>query len=464
MTAFVNVVVVGAGAAGLAAASTVEARGLSCQVLEAQAQLGGRVSTVATAPDGVFDRGAQMINGDMSAVLDLARGARLACAAVPQSGRDICVMGDEVLSRATLIDDDEIYAILDTQVLRWDSPREILRAALNTYQWWTTPWDSADEARRGITRHWRGQDAPKGSLAAAIRDMLLCEEDEALVASMFTELCSAAPALLDVHAVRALFETYASDRDDLEFQFPGGMAQITQALADQLVHTPQLNAPVTEIRSTARGVEVISVAGVWQADHVIVAVPPPVAQHITFITDAHDRLQSLLTAFAPGDMIKTALRYERAFWRLEGLSGAVSFGDPAGLQVVDTSLDNASPPCLTAFLGGPEARSWAQLSAGDRQNRLLGHLRRAFGDACPDPIHVSEAIWVEDRWCGGGYNATVRLGHCRDAAQELRCWPGPIRFAGAELSAEFAGYVEGAIRSGRRAAETLAGAQEPLSA
>ena len=77
----VKVIVVGGGAAGLAAAVAAEEAGLSCQLLEAQDRLGGRVQTVPLESGGRFDAGAQMVNGDMAAVLALAEPGRSCCAA-----------------------------------------------------------------------------------------------------------------------------------------------------------------------------------------------------------------------------------------------------------------------------------------------------------------------------------------------------------------------------------------------
>jgi monoamine oxidase len=451
----VNVVVIGGGAAGLAAAVAVEAQGLSCQILEARSRLGGRVHTTALDGVGIFDRGAQMVNGDMTAVLELARQAGLDCSPVPRTGASLCVVQGEVIPREDLISADEIYDLLDAQVLQWDSPRELVRALRQTYLWWTTPWDDLGEARRGVSHALTARQAPKDSLAAALDALLLCEEDHAIAYAMFCEICGAAPEALDAPAFRAVLKRYASKRDDLEFQFPQGLGQVIDVLSHRLDHTPRLEAPVTRISATGRGVTVTSAKGRWQADHAIVAVPPSAARRIAFDLDEADALAPLLDAFEPGDMIKTVLIYETAFWRLQGLSGTVSFSDPAGLVVVDTSMCDASPPRLTAFLGGPEARIWSALTAEARIARLLHHLTRALGPKAQDPLRTAEAIWVDDPWSGGGYNASVRVGRYRDAVDRLASWDGPVRFAGAELDGTFWGYVEGAIRSGRKAARDI---------
>ncbi|MFQ6549148.1 flavin monoamine oxidase family protein [Aestuariibius sp. 2305UL40-4] len=455
MVETVNVVVVGGGAAGLSAAVEIEAQGLSCRILEAQARLGGRVDTVSLPDGGAFDRGAQLVNGDMTAVLALAREAGLACHPIPGGGRDLCVVGGEVLSRSELISAEEIFELLEAEIVRWDSPKEILRALWQTYRWWTTPWEGVGEAGRAVSRAVSRGTAPAGSLAAAIDGMLLCKEDAALTYAMMCELTGAAPEALDAVAIRAAFLRYASDRDDAEFQLAGGMGGIVAALARKLRHEPLLEASVREVQVSDGGVEVNSARGRLLCDRVIVAVPPPVARGITFGMDREVELRSLLDAFEAGDMIKTVLLYGDAFWRLDGLSGAVSFADPPGLEVLDTSPGDGGPPRLTAFLGGPEARLRAALPPEERRAKLLDDLARALGPTAAAPQQVAEALWIDDAWVGGGYNATVRLGRCRDAVERLSRWDGPVRFAGAELSDTFWGYVEGAIRSGRAVARDV---------
>lgn len=452
----VNVIVVGGGAAGLAAAVELEALGLTCQIVEAQARLGGRIDSVEIPGGGIFDRGAQMINGDMTAVLGLARRAGLHCAPVPRTGQDLCVLDGEVMPREELVSNDEIEDLLLAQLRRWDSPGGILRALWSSYQWWVTPWEDLGEARRGVVRAIRGDTAPKGSLAEAIGKMLLCDEDAAIAASVLCEQYGAAPETRDARAVLTGLERYASRRDDMEFQLPGGMSRIVACLAAQLAHRPRLDAPVSRVRNVAKGVEVAIPGKILRADSVIIAVPPPVARRITFEIARADDLATLLAAFGSGDTIKMALSYDRAFWRLNGLSGHVAFATPQGLMVADTSSDNGALPQLTAFVGGPLARDWASLLRGERIDRLLFELEKPFGREARAPRHVAEAVWVDDPWCGGGYNAAVRTGHRSDAADRLAGWAGPVRFAGAELDVSFAGYVEGALRSGRAAARDLA--------
>lgn len=453
----VNILVVGGGAAGLAAAAAAEQAGLTCQVLEAQDRLGGRIRTVPLDSGGVFDEGAQLVNGDMGAVLEIAAQAGLHPAPVVRGGIDLCMVGEETLRAEDLISVDEIYELLEEQVVRWDSFGEAVRALWLKWKWWNTPWESVGEAGRGLKLLVEKRPFRRDSLAAALRALLLSPEEHAMAFSLFTEILGQSPEGINAHAVRDLIARYGSERDDGEFQFAVGMTAIIDQLASGLRHTPRLDAPVRCIRHLSNRVEATTDAGAWTADAVVVAVPPPVATNITFDMPDADDLAGLLSSFRAGDMIKTLLVFDTPFWRLRGFSGGVTFADPAGLAVMDGSLDDGSPPRLIAFQGGPLAREWAALPTNERQARLLRQLSRAFGDQALAPREIAEAVWVDHRWCGGGYNATVRTEGDPDAVARLADWPGRVRFAGAEVDDRFWGYVEGAVHSGRAAIASIVG-------
>ena len=452
----VKVLVVGGGAAGLAAAAELEARGIDCHLVEAQARLGGRIDSILQQDGMPFERGAQMINGDMSAVLKLAAEANLRIAPVPAAGRSVCVLNNEVTSRDAFISAEELNEHLYDQIYDLSSASGIMHAASAAFRWWSTPWESAGEAWRKAKWWTSRRRAPAASLAAAIDGLALCKEDHAIARTMICEQYGARPEELDAKSIKAGLDAYASERSDLEFQFPDGMQRITDQLAAKLSRQPTLNTPATHIIGDEDRVQVLSKSCSWTSSRVIVAVPPPVARKIEIKVRGASNPRQFLQAFEAGDLIKTTLTYGDAFWRKTGLSGAVTFAEPAGLEVVDASYDTQHDGRLAAFLGGPEARRRAKLKPLERQQLLLADLKRAFGPDAGKPKQVDEAIWVNDEWSGGGYNATIREGRLSAAVNQLVRFPGPVRFACAELDNSFAGYVEGAIRSGRRAAREVA--------
>ncbi|MEM8755501.1 MAG: FAD-dependent oxidoreductase [Pseudomonadota bacterium] len=426
----VNLIVVGGGAAGLAAAGAAERAGLSALLLEAQDRLGGRIATRPLESGGVFDEGAQMANRDMRAVLELARRAGLTLSRFRDAGRAVCVFGDRTASTEAFMSMDDVHE----RLRRGGSPLARLRRV-----------GSAVRSALG------GRPARPESLADTLADLSLSPEETALAASILTELFGRAPEALDAWAVRDVDGRYASERSDMEFQIVEGMGRIVEALAGELQRPPVLGEPVLRVEETADGVVVQTAKRRLSCDYAVLAVPPPAARRIDLVAARAEELDGLLGSFVSGDMIKTVLVYRRAFWRAEGLSGHAAFADPAGLVVVDASLDGDGPPRLVAFQGGPAARAAAALDAGTRRDRLLAHLARAFGEEAAAPAETAEAVWVDHPWCGGGYNASVRLGGASDAVARLAAWSGRLRFAGAEFDDRFWGHVEGAIGSGRAA-------------
>lgn len=452
----VNVVVVGGGAAGLAAAAELRRLNVSALVIEAQPRLGGRILTVERDGDAPFERGAQMINGDMSAVLELAAEEQLHVSPMPATGRDLCYLDGEVLPRSELISADEAEALLADAIRSWSSPGDIWKSTWSLYRWWTEPWESFGEAKRGAELAISSSTPPKDSLGGAIRRLLLCSEDEAIVRTAMAEQFGADPDLVNARAAKTTSTAYQSDRCDAEFHLVAGMTRIIQALAGQLSQSPLLNRPVTGITVEPDGVRVATPSADYRAQRVIVAVPPTVARRIDFKIARRKELHELLSSFSDGAVIKTTLVYDRAFWRENGCSGTVSFAAPLGLEVRDTSYDGAAKPRLTAFLGGPEARARASLPEKTRRDLLLTDLSAVLGGQVHHFRAIDEGIWVDHPWSGGGYNAYLRCGQPSDAAARLADWPGPVCFAGAELDTDFSGYVEGAIRSGRRVAARVA--------
>ncbi|MGS4883420.1 flavin monoamine oxidase family protein [Roseibium sp. MB-4] len=449
----VNVVVVGAGAAGLAAAAQFNELGLSCQVIEAQNRVGGRVRTLFHGNGRAVDLGAQMINADMRSVLDLARTGSLHCSVVPNSGQDLCVIANKVFPRDEFIDQDTVDMVLEARLDRVYGPSSDVR-----FFDCLTTWFRTVGFRKPFRTQQNSRDASvlRMSVADVLRMLPLSTHDKQLARTQFCEQYGVAAECLNALAVKQAFQSYQSDRPDLEFHFPEGMEKITDQLAGQLSFPPKLNARVERVSCVGQRVEVVTGADIWLCDFVVIAVPPPAASKISFVIEESKALRDLLGSFQPGSVIKTTLEFRSAFWRLHGWSGRISFTDPMGLEVVDTSFDDSSPPRLTAFLGGPKAAEWASLNSDHRIAKLLDLLALALGDEARTPKSFEEALWVEGSVCGGGYNSSVRVEGVHNAAQKLREWTGRVRFAGAELDTAFAGYVEGAIRNGRAVAAEIA--------
>lgn len=110
---------------------------------------------------------------------------------------------------------------------------------------------------------------------------------------------------------------------------------------------------------------------------------------------------------------------------------------------------------LTSFLSSKEER--CQLIADS--------FAAAFKcEEAAKPVHYEERNWCEDQWCGGGYMATPQPGFLIRFGPYLRVPVGRIHFAGTECATNWAGYMNGAVQSGERAAREVMAALGRLPA
>jgi monoamine oxidase len=156
-----------------------------------------------------------------------------------------------------------------------------------------------------------------------------------------------------------------------------------------------------------------------------------------------------------GSVIKTMAIYGEPFWRDMGFSGQATSADGPVSVVFDNSPPGGRPGVLLAFLEGKAARDAARLSRGQRRNLVIDCLTRLFGERAGRPDGYVEKVWAEDEWSRGCYGGYMPPGAWTSHGHALRPAVGPIHWAGAETATEWAGYMEGAVQSGQRAAEEI---------
>ncbi len=241
-------------------------------------------------------------------------------------------------------------------------------------------------------------------------------------------------------------------------RFAGGSALVADRLAARLGDIVRLSAPVSRIEVRGDRVFAATPAGEFDGRQIIVTAPPLLAGRIEY-EPALPAWREQLTQRTPmGSVIKCQVIYDEPFWRREGLSGQAT-GDGEGSRVVfDNSPPDGSPGILLAFLEGDEARRLGREPLQTRRQAVIDSLVRYFGPRAARPEQYLERDWQQEKWSGGCYgtlfgpNVWTRYGHA------LRTPAGPVHWAGTETASVWAGYMDGAIRSGERAAAEVLGA------
>ncbi len=242
-----------------------------------------------------------------------------------------------------------------------------------------------------------------------------------------------------------------------ESRFVGGSQLVSIKLAQQLGRRVQLNQPVRRIIQRKRGVDIHTSKARFTASQVIVTGPPTVTAYIEFHPPLPAQRAQLLQRIPQGNAIKCEAIYDKPFWRDAGLAGQiVSDAEPVRVTF-DNSPPDGSPGVMLGFIEGSFARKWARKPAGERRAAVLGNFATYFGDQALKPNDYIEMDWSNEIWTRGCYGAFTPPGVLLDYGEAIRRPFGALKWAGAESATLWNGYMEGALRSGSRAAaEALA--------
>lgn len=440
-----DVVVVGAGATGLTAATELKRAGLSVVVLEARDRVGGRLHTDEI--DGqMYELGGQWVSPDQTALIDTLETLGLPTYERYRDGESVYIGPGGVAARftgdifpasdATQAELERLIALLDELVAQTDpaAPWEHPRAAefdRITFRAWLEAESDDSEAVENI--------------ALFIADAMLTKPAHSF--SLLQALLMAASAGSFSHLVDADFI--------LDKRVVGGLQQVPLRLAEGLGDDVRLGHPVRTVEWADGGVTVSTDALTVAARHVIVAVPPNLYDRIDYVPPLPRLRQQLQQHQSLGLVIKVHASYETPFWREDGLSGTAFSPYQLVHEAYDNSNHGETRGTLVGFVSDQKADALLQLSAVDRRRAILDSLAAYYGPKALEPVVYYESDWAAEEWTQGAYAASFDLGGLtRYGALQLDP-VGPIRFGSSDLAAEGYQHVDGAIRVGRRLAREI---------
>jgi monoamine oxidase len=231
------------------------------------------------------------------------------------------------------------------------------------------------------------------------------------------------------------------------------MHQVAFRMAAELGNAIVLQAPVRAIRQDDAGVRVISDKGIWQCNFVIMAVPLPLAVRIDYQPALQPQRDILAQHMPMGSVIKYWVAYEKPFWREHGLNGMLqSDAPPSEFISGDFTPSEGRPGLLAGFIEARNAMAWTGRPMEERKKLVVDRLVSFLGPEAAKPIDYEDQDWPADPWSRGCYGPSMAPGIMTTVGKVIREPFGRIHWAGTETSTRWMGYIDGAIRSGDRAA------------
>jgi monoamine oxidase len=396
-------VVIGAGLAGLAAADELRRRGAEVTVLEARERVGGRVWSRELDNGAVVEMGAEFILPGNTLVRALAerfglglwdKGMRYG----QREARGVPGLTDESLGRAA----------------------------------------------RVVERALADGEAGPGESVMRLVDRLALDPAAAEAIVARAEVSAASPAeLVPASDLAGVARLDAEPSPSIA----GGNQRLAEALAAPLGDSLRLGTPARSISWRDDRVRVAIDDGEVEADACVVAVPASVIAELEFEPALPERQAGALGGIRYGQAAKLFVPL-----RAPAPHSAVLSVPERYWTWTATGAGGRVQPVVSAFAGSPDALG--RLGVAEGAERWLASLARLRGDLDLDlePAGAVLSTWSDDPWVGGAYS----VGRPASAARILSEQLGPLAFAGEHTAEEFPSLMEGALRSGQRAAGALA--------
>jgi monoamine oxidase len=431
-----DVVVIGAGIAGLSAARELQKSGASVAVLEARDRIGGRAHSVPGLEGQTIDLGAQFIGDSQKRISALADEAGLTRVKPFDKGAGLFfpdqskgaqrVTGDSLpLNKLQQI--DALLAQRRLERLPKKDPIAIKRLK-------------------------------EISALHFLRKVAISSKtSEVLAQAIEAETCYPLSKISGFELVSQISSMggAAHEAESAGWFLKEGIGGLVSHLSKDLKPAIHLSTPVQRVSRKNETFEVESKAGKFSAKDVIVAVPPQFYKGLGLYDLLPKEVADEFDLIRPGSVIKTILVFSKPWWRESGLTGrSISAYGPFS-ATLDASPEDGSFGVLILFSTSTKGIMLGESeSEEERVTRALKWLEGFEAGPLPEPLLARSINWNSDPFSQGGYSSVRTLGS-KMSTEDLFASRDGLHFAGTESAAEWRSFMEGALQSSERAVETI---------
>ncbi|KQQ92912.1 Putrescine oxidase [Leifsonia sp. Leaf325] len=440
-----DVVVIGAGASGLTAASELRKAGLTVAVLEARDRVGGRLWT-DDIDGATLEIGGQWVSPDQDALIETLEDLGLETYERYREGLNVYIgpTGEKRTFEGEIF---PVAAQTEQEILTLIEKLDALVAEIDPDQPWAHPLaKDLDEISfsRWLETQTEDEEA-RENIGMFIAGAMLTKPAHAF---------SALQALL-MAASAGSFSNLVDADFILDKRVVGGLQQVPLLLAERLGDDVHLNSPVRTLRWGSDGVIAISETVEVSARFAVLAVPPILISRISYEPPLPRRQQQLHQHLSMGFVIKVHAVYSTPFWRANGLSGTAFSPYELVHEAYDNSYHGDPRGTLVGFVADEAADGVFALSGEDRKRAILESLSHYYGDEAltPEVFYLSD--WGSEEWTRGAYAASFDMGGLARYGADLRTPVGPIHFSCSDLAGKGYQHVDGAIRMGIETAAAI---------
>lgn len=442
-----DVLIVGAGLAGLTAARALVAAGRTVTVLEARDRVGGRTENSYFADGQWIETGGQWLGDSQTRMYELVEELGL--------GLFTCYTDGDALFR----DDGGVHRAASLDALGFevgsDDHASVQRAIARVTEAAALvdplrPWLSQDaEALDAQTfDSWAQSIADSEAGLDYLRDFAHSGEVSAL------------SVLMEVAGSTSVDSLMSMEGGTQTHRVAGGSVRVAETIAQQLGERIVLNDPVREVEHSEQAVTVRTRSGLeYTAGHLIVTLPPALAARLEYSPPLPGWRDQLSQRIPMGSVMKLQLRYTRPFWRDRGLSGTLYNSGGDVLVIIDNTPEGDDGGVLLGFLDGAAAREWTRYSSDERRERFVEIVEPLLGDETRTFTDFIDRDWITDEWARGAFSSYFPPGVLSTHRHPLDEPVGRIHWASTDYGDRWKGYMEGAVRSGEATAAAILDAQ-----